>query len=80
MSISNSSCLYTVRCITLQVSCLKKYDKNKINGKGKLFYKGKVKYQGEWKNGEFSGKGVLYFDMKMIFISHILLLFDFEMN
>ena len=42
------------------------YDKNKINGKGKLFYKGKVKYQGEWKNGEFSGKGVLYFDNSSI--------------
>ena len=36
------------------------YDKNKINGKGKLFYNGKLYYDGEWKNGEFSGKGILY--------------------
>lgn len=34
---------------------------NKMEGFGKLFYQsGKLAYQGEWKNDQFMGKGVLY--------------------
>lgn len=32
-----------------------------MEGFGKLFYQsGKLAYQGEWKNDQFMGKGVLY--------------------